>query len=253
MKNDERREYIYKLLQKNNELRVKELLDFFDVSQETIRLDLDFLENKGLVRRAYGKVIYNCNNVEVPFEVRKKENRDIKNKLTKEAIKYIPDSSTIFIAASSTNLYLSKYLRIKKNLTIFTNSIEFLNLMIDSKHSLYIVGGEIYKNGLRSIGSYASDMIKDIHFDLCICSMDGCKNMTGPGTKSQYEHIFIKNVIKNSQKKMLLSDSTKFNIFANYQFAEFSDFDYVIVEEFNDETISIPSKKLIKIKKDDLV
>ncbi|MCF0106741.1 MAG: hypothetical protein HUJ53_08275 [Holdemanella sp.] len=122
--------------------------------------------------------------------------------------------------------------------------------MIESKHSLFIVGGKIYKNGLRSIGSYANEMVKDIHFDLCICSMDGCKDLTGPGTKSQVEHLFIKNIIHNSQKKMLLSDYTKFDIYANYQFADFSDFDYVIVEDFKDDTISIPARKLIKIPND---
>lgn len=124
--------------------------------------------------------------------------------------------------------------------------------MIDSKHTLFIVGGQFYKNSLRSIGLFANEMIKDIHFDLCICSMDGCKNMTGPGTKSQYEHLFIKNIINNSYKKILLSDYTKFDTYANYQFAKFDDFDYVIIESNKNKSLSIPAKHVIKIKNDDL-
>ncbi len=229
-KNEKRREAITDKITMERSVSVRELSEEFKVSNETIRLDLEYLEKKGILVRIHGGAVLRNEAAEVPFAIRKQEHNEIKKSLARNLLRYIKDDSVLFIASSSTNLYLCSLLKLKKNLTIFTNSFEVISLLQDTRHTLFVIGGQFYDHGKRMIGPYAMNMIQDIYFDMCICGMDGCKGLTGPATKSHSEHNFIKMVIQHSDQKVLISDQSKFDAPANYQFADFHDFDYFFSE-----------------------
>ena len=213
---------------------VSDLAERFGVSNETIRLDLDVLEQKGLVNRVYGGAVLKKGNAEIPFQFRKTERSNIKKELAKELIRYIPDDSVIYLASSSTNLQVCGYLKLKKNLTIFTNSFEIVSALQDTKHTLIVVGGQFHSIGRRMIGPYATEMIKDVYFDVCISGMDGCKDTDGPATQSQSEHLYFKKILSQSRKKYLVSDHTKFSQPAQYRFAQFKDFDLLLFDRLSE-------------------
>lgn len=234
-KNEKRREAITDKITMERTVSVRDLSEEFKVSNETIRLDLEYLEKKGILVRVHGGAVLRNEDAEVPFSIRKQEHNEIKKSLASNLLRYIKDDSVVFIASSSTNLYLCSLLKLKKNLTVFSNSFEVISLLQDTKHTLFVVGGQFYDHGKRMIGPYALNMIKDIYFDMCICSMDGCKGLDGPATKSHFEHNFIKMVIRHSNQKVLISDQSKFDATANYRFAKFQDFDYFFTDTLNAE------------------
>lgn len=234
---EKRRKEISELILMKESLRVDELSDYFKVTPETIRSDLRFLEQKGILHRTHGGASLRKKTGFAPMNVRAQELRDVKKDIAVRALDYIQDDSVIFLMSSSTILPLGRMLRLKKNLTIYTNCIELLSYTKDSGHKIFIVGGEYDAIGNRIIcGNDAITMLEGIHFDLLITSMCGCKNLDGPALEELDEILLHKLVMKRSEKIMLLSDSGKWDMYAHYQYATFSDFD-VIVSDHLDQSI----------------
>ena len=75
----ERKNEILAILQKEQRVLVSELSKRYDVTDETIRRDLEKLEIEGFVKRTYGGAVLNKNkNVDMPLRIREKTNRDEK-------------------------------------------------------------------------------------------------------------------------------------------------------------------------------
>ena len=242
----ERRKRISDYLTIEKNITVTKLAKLLEVTPETIRKDLDFLEKMGVLNRVHGAAVLKEIDGEVPFEIRNMEAKDIKKKIAQESIQFIKDDSVLYIDSSSTALALGKLLKLKKNLTIFTNSFDLIPVLANSKHHIFLVGGEYYEPGKRIIGPYAIEMIKDIHFDLCICGMDGSIEVIGPATKASNEHVLISKVVKQSKKKMLIADASKFDKRANFKYADYSEFDIFV-------TSVLPSDIKDKLKIDKII
>ena len=99
----ERRNAILEKLQAERRVVVSELSVLFDVSEETIRRDLEKLETEGLVIKSYGGAVLNENsNLDLPFNVRKNRNVLGKQKIAELVADIIRDGDHIFLDSSST-------------------------------------------------------------------------------------------------------------------------------------------------------
>jgi len=249
---DKRREQITSIIKKEQSVRTIRLAEEFGVSREVILKDMMALEKEGImVRERGGAVLYNTGK-EKPFSLRRTDHAREKEKISKIVTSQIEDGSVIFLTNSTTNLYVASYLEMKKNLTIFTNSLDIMNLMKDSRHRLVIIGGMYYPKGRHMIGSYAEEMIRNVYFDYSIFSMDGCLGMSGPGTNEVESHGFSNLVFRNSRRRILVSDQSKLDIAANYQVSEFRNFDVIVMDlltpehrrQFIEENKADPDKLL---------
>ena len=123
----ERKNYILGLLQTEKRVVVAELAKTFDVSEETIRRDLDKLEREGRVQKSYGGAVLNdAAQSDMPLSVRKRTNVEGKQKIAELLAEYIPDNSSLMLDSSSTALFIVKRIKDRKNMVIITNSLEIL-------------------------------------------------------------------------------------------------------------------------------
>ena len=233
--NDSRRDEIKKYILTKEKVRVEELASMLNVSLETIRSDLSFLENTGLLYRTHGGATLRNAIVDLPMDIRIKEKAEEKKQIAYKAINFINDDDVIYIDPSSTALPLGRLLRLKKNLTIVTNSFELIPIIAESDHKLIIVGGDYLKAGKRMVGGYATDVIRTIHYDLAIFGMDGCKEINGPGIMGREEIFLNSEVMKRTSKSMILSDSSKFDKIGKYQYTTFEEIDIFITDVLSDE------------------
>lgn len=242
--NDNRRNEITKLVLTKGKVRVDELVNMLNVTAETIRSDLSFLEAKGILYRTHGGATSRNTNIDVPMDIRLKEQMDIKRQLSYKAINFIKDDDIIFIDPSSTAIPLGRLLCLKKNLTVVTNSFELIPVLAESDHKIIVLGGTYSKLGKRTHGGYALDLLGSIYFDVAIMGMDGCKNIDGPATSSQEETSINQLVLKRCKKNILMSSGSKFEKTSSFQYATFSDFDILITTELNSkdkERITTPT------------
>ena len=110
----ERRNGILEKLQEDKKVVVGELSQLYKVSEETIRRDLERLEKEGLCTKSYGGAVLNeNNNVEMPFNVRKKSNATGKQKIAELIAGMVEDGEHILLDASTTAVYIAKALKSK--------------------------------------------------------------------------------------------------------------------------------------------
>lgn len=233
--NDVRRDEITKIVLSKEKIKVDELAKILNVSAETIRSDLTFLEAKGFLYRTHGGATLRNSNADIPMDIRIRERADEKKSIAYKAINYINDDETIFIDPSSTALPLGRLLRLRKNLTIVTNSYELLPILSESNHKIFFAGGEYSKAGKRTFGTYCVDMLDSIFYDTCILGMDGCAHIDAPATSDHDASLINQHILKRSKRKILLSDASKFKATSAYQYALFKDFDILICDEISEE------------------
>ena len=109
---EERQSAIEKCLRENGKVKVKELSEMFQVTEDCIRKDLKILENVGKLKRTYGGAILS-QDYPLKRDVvdRRQFNLDKKRTIAAKAFKLIKNNETIFLDISTTNIELAKNLK----------------------------------------------------------------------------------------------------------------------------------------------
>ena len=209
----ERRNAILEKLQAERRVVVSELSILYDVSEETIRRDLEKLENEGYVIKSYGGAVLNENaNLDLPFNIRKNKNVVGKQKIADLISQTIYDGDYIFLDASSTAVAIAKTIKGKKGLTIITNSLEIAIELLDVPDCKVIsTGGEIVSTAFGLVGHVTDKTIRSYYVDKTIVSSKGLDIDKG-FTDSDERHANNKrSMLESARVKILAVDSSKFD------------------------------------------
>ncbi len=226
----ERKNQILAILQDEKKVVVTELSTRFDVSEETIRRDLDKLEKEGYIKKAYGGAVLNDNQLlELPFIVRKKANVEEKQKIADIIAEEIYDGDKIILDASSTALFVLRKIKDKKNITLITNSVEILLEATEiSGWNVFSTGGRLQEGSLALFGPSADKMLLNYHADKAIISCKGI-DIRGGLTDSNELHAVTKyNMLNCANKKIVVADSSKFDKIAFSKIDDINNLDMII-------------------------
>ena len=117
----ERKNEILDKLRAEQRVLVSDLAEYYNVTEETIRRDLDKLEKEGYATKTYGGAILgNSTKTDLSYTIRNKTNVEAKTQIAALASRLIEDGDHLMLDDSSTSLYLAKKLKEKKNLTVIT-------------------------------------------------------------------------------------------------------------------------------------
>lgn len=182
------------------------------VSSVTIRKDLKLLEDKRLLFRTHGGASVNN-----PYTVDKPVNEKAKLQATEKAgiaavaAKTIEPNDSVIIASGTTVLALAKAIRPQQHLSVVTSA---LNVAIELLQHEYIeviqLGGTVRGSSSSITGTYAQAMLTDFSCSKLFLGVDGIDLEFGLTTTSVAEAHLNRQMIKASQKVIVLSDSTKF-------------------------------------------
>lgn len=209
----ERRNAILEKLQAERRVVVSELSVLYDVSEETIRRDLEKLESEGYVIKSYGGAVLNENaNLDLPFNVRKNKNVIGKQKIADLISQTIHDGEIIFLDASSTAVAIAKTIKNKKNLTIITNSLEIAIELLDVPNCKVIsTGGEIVSTAFGLVGHVTDKTIRSYYADKAIISSKGFDLEKGFTDSDERHANNKKSMLESARVKILAVDSSKFD------------------------------------------
>lgn len=236
-KSELRQQKIYEQLLMNETVRVNELADRYEVSMETIRKDLNDMEEQGLLVKIHGGAELLQKSSEVSVDYKINTNTAAKQKIAYKALSFIEDHSVIFLDPGSTTLALARLLPLKKDLIVVTNSIRIASIICEQKHELLFLGGKIQKKAKAASGSFAINHLDTLHMDAAFMGTDGFKDSHGPTTYS-FEEVSVKqHALLHSDHKYLLADASKFESQGTYMFASFSEFDALITDKEQNDII----------------
>lgn len=228
----ERRGEILAKLTKDGKVIVAELARDFDVTEETIRRDLEKLDREGLVAKTYGgAVAKHTSTVDLPYNVREGVNVSQKQKIAQKVSELIRDGERLMLDSSSTALYVLKQLKDKQNLTIITNSVKILIELADrSDWTVLSTGGVLKKGALSLNGSSAEKMIRSYHVDTAICSCKGIDMALGVTDSNENDCLIKQAMIACAERRILALDAEKMDKKSFVKVCDFEDVDILVTD-----------------------
>jgi DeoR/GlpR family transcriptional regulator of sugar metabolism len=225
----ERQNRILSNLQINQTALVSELSKEYNVTEETIRRDLEKLEKSGYIKKTYGGAIYGQDmHTDIAFRMRARRNSNIDEHLhiANKAAEYVLDGETIMLDASANSLHLIRALRQKKDLRIITNSVEILTMYGFVKNIRIIsTGGVLQESGASLVGPAAERAIRAFHVDKAFLSCEGLSQNDGATDTDELE-AQVKTAMALATKQVVLMVSAE-------KFDEISFTRFLAVEQMN--------------------
>lgn len=237
----ERKKQILALLSENNGVGdISGMCKQLFVSRSTLRRDLIFLEDEGIIKRYHGGFsLIVPSSSENSINIRITENTDKKIALAKRAKTLLQDNMVIFLDSSSTVSLFIPYLKPYRNLTVITNGVNIADILYNYPEiKCYICPGVLKKHSLSIIGEHTSSFISNFRADISFISS---KSITVQGIfeGDDSQAICKREMIKNSYKSVLLLDNSKEFKDGYFKLADFSDFDVIVSNgKFGDEIMN---------------
>ena len=206
----ERRDEILSKLEKAGRVLVAELREEYDVSEETIRRDLEKLETEGLARRCYGGASFTGGR-ELPYHVRKKSNVSAKRQIAAAVARLIGDGESVMLDDSSTAIFVAQALLEKQGLTILTNSLE-IALLLSGKQDwrVLLAGGAMKLPSLSLTGVKTEQFLADYHADWAVISCAGVHETRGVSDVQEDSARIKRAMLQAADRTVLAVDSRKF-------------------------------------------
>lgn len=119
--NQERREQIIKMVNENRMVKNSDLMERFDISIETVRRDLKFLEKLGYIQCVYGGAVIKGAGVnQADFKVNSAKNVQEKNAIGQAAAKLVDRGDTLYLEDGTTVMAMTQYLKDVVPITVVT-------------------------------------------------------------------------------------------------------------------------------------
>lgn len=212
---DERRNSLIEFLTKHQRASVKELSRTLNVSEATLRSDLNVLEEEGIVRRIHGGAVLNDqpNRPEYSYSVREKTNVAEKTAIGIKAMELVRDGQCIILDASTTCLELAKCLRRQAiRLTVVTNGVyTALELRDNPGINVILIGGVLRVGSAALEGTLGVDLFGKIKVDTMFTAPAGFTVEAGLMDFNMYEVELKSRMAKASPQLVSLVDHSKIN------------------------------------------
>lgn len=229
----ERRAEIVRLLEAQGSVRVATLALRFGVTEETIRRDLEVLEQQGILRRTYGGAVRaGITPVESPIGHRELEHRAEKEAIAQKAAELVEDGSTLFLDGSTTALALAGALRSKQRLTIVTNGVRVVTELTNRPgYTVIATGGLLRDSSLSFVGPLAERAVSQYHVDWAFFSCKGITLEQGMTESNELEAQLKHMMVNHADRAVALVDSSKFGHVAFAAIVPISDLNILITDE----------------------
>ena len=229
-----KRERLHKIVEMVNTqgiITVNEIINKLDVSDMTIRRDLDELDKAGKIVRIHGgaqSISYSINQ-ELSHSEKQELQMEEKRKIVQLASTYINDGDTIFLGPGTTIELLSHFL-VNKHIRIVTNNYPAFEILKQSDSvNLILTGGDFRKNTGALVGPITNTNLKRINFTKAFISANGIHNES-ICTYNIEEGEAQEIALNNSRTKYLLLDNKKLNKDDFYVFYNLHDIDHLITD-----------------------
>ncbi|MDB5051970.1 MAG: YulB [Bacilli bacterium] len=208
----ERFKKIEQIVNERGSIRVTELSQLCEVTEETIRKDLDRLESEGkLIRSHGGASSIQIELQEIPYFERETEHMEEKKQIAQAAVKFIDKEDCIALDASTTAWYMAKWLP-DLPLTVLTNSIKVL-IELSKKPNVKVIatGGILSPNSLSFVGPLAVNSLSQYHVDKAFISCKGVHLDRGISESNELQALVKQSMISMADEVFLVADYSKFN------------------------------------------
>lgn len=222
-----RQKKILNILDSKEYSSVNDLAKELEVSNMTIRRDLEELQTKNKLIKEHGgarrinKIL--STNEKMTINVPQKQN------MGKVMNSLIKPEDVIFIGAGTTFYYALNYLSVSYK-SIITNSIVSFNWLLDHNYkNIFLTGGELFDKTGEFFGEHAESLLDSFNIDIAFIATNGIYNQNITTSKPSLGRLQNKAII-TSKKSFVLADSSKLDVADTFTFATTNEISGIITD-----------------------
>lgn len=204
-----RKQIILKILEEKGEAEVKDFAQALDISEITIRRDLQQMATDGLLFRTHGGAM-KLSLAQMPFTFANKTavNAKEKDKICQLAAQQIQEGDIILMDCGSTVFRMCQFIK-NKRIKVITNSLPVVYELMNSQVSINLIGGEIDQGRQAVHGRIAEEHIARYKVDKAFLGVDGISPENGLSAFGEDEASITLAMAKASARNYFLCDASK--------------------------------------------
>lgn len=208
---EERVQGILNVLAAEKRVLINDLCKTFNTSAVTVRKDLAFMQEQGLLKRTHGGAIqYRPLFHGLSLGEKEKLHLEEKERIATEACKMIQDGDVVMLDSGSTTTQLARKMKNLKGIKVITNALNIALELANSEFEVIVTAGELQKNSSTLIGPLADDSLMRISADKLFHGVDGVDYEIGLTTPDIIEANTSRVMMQRAGENILLVDSSKF-------------------------------------------
>ncbi len=210
--NEERRRAILAMLHRDGRVLVKDLARHFQISQITIRKDLEILDSQGSVQRTHGGALPVQAGALLDPTLREKEklHRREKARIAEAAVKLVEEGQSVLLDSGTTTTAIARALKDMSRLTVITNAINIAAELAGTHIEVILTGGMLRKNSFSLVGPLAEQTLRQLSADILFLGVDGFDTRAGLFTPNLLEAQVNRAMVEIARRTVAVCDSSKF-------------------------------------------
>ncbi|MEL7156115.1 MAG: DeoR/GlpR family DNA-binding transcription regulator [Actinomycetota bacterium] len=231
----QRHDLILEMIRSQGSVRVRALADKLNVSDMTIRRDLDVLAGRNLVEKVHGgaAIVGNHTTFEPGFEAKRARQQDEKQRIAAAASTLVSPGSAIGLSAGTTTWALAQLLLNVPDLTVVTNAPSTAHTLHQSNRSdqTIVLTGGVRTPSDALVGPLATQALDRIHLDLLFLGVHGMDLDAGFTTPNLAEAEVNSAFLESAEQVVVLADHTKWRLRGLARIAPLEGADMIISDD----------------------
>ena len=246
---NKRQHDILSLAEKEGYVGVENLAETFEVTQQTIRRDINNLCDQELLTRTHGGAFYSSGVRNFAYKSRKSLASDEKKEIADAVAAIIPDNSSIVINIGTTTEQVAESLLSHQGLKVITNNINIVNIFAQSNNAeVWLAGGKVRNLDSAVIGIHTANFIKQFKVDYAVVGVSAIDNDGALVDFDSEEVLVSRAIFKHCRKLILVADNFKFERTAPMLIGNISEIDTLVTNiQPSPEIINICNKNNVEI------
>lgn len=225
----ERHDFIMRQINLHNRVLTSDLVQLLNVSEDTIRRDLQELSDENLLYKVHGGAL--SKSYQSTFDDSTVYAKDAKIIIAKKTIALIKDGMVVLTGGGTTILELVKQLPENLNATFFTISpLVAIELAKYPKIEVILIGGLFSKNSQITYGGHVISQLAEINADLCLLGTSAMHPVNGLTDTDWEINQLKKTMLSSSRKTAIVCISEKLDISLRLKVAALENISYLITE-----------------------
>jgi DeoR family transcriptional regulator of aga operon len=244
----QRRLQISELVRRHGSVQVAALAHRFGVSMQTVRKDLRYLAERGVMARAYGGAIdskvVGAPQAEPHYEAKRSANMEQKRRIGQRAAALVKPGDTIAIDSGTTGIQLAEALP-NHEVTVVTNDFGVLAALAPKGNiRIVMLGGELRRKNMAFYGGLTVEAIDALHVDMLFLGVDGFDLERGITTHYEPEAMLNRKMVEAARVVAAITDSSKFGRICLHRIIPIGELDMLITDTAAPDDIREASDQL---------
>ncbi|MEK8128328.1 DeoR/GlpR family DNA-binding transcription regulator [Paenibacillus filicis] len=212
-----RQQQILERMALDGEVKLVELKAMFDVTEMTLRRDLEKLELAGLLRRTFGGAILIGN--DIALKDRTGVMMEEKMRMGQRAAASLQAGESVFIDGGSTTLQIARFLQPEMDITVITNALNIATELLNKQIPTIVVGGMLVNRTATMVGPMTASWLGTMAIDRVFVGTTGLSVKHGFSNSNMHETEIKRLVIRQAAEVNVMMDHTKLGMQDLFSFA----------------------------------